>query len=145
MSVSVSVSQISIDRSHDRSIDQSRFLGQSLDQSICVCRCLYKEQHPPTRSYFRRKIHRPADLLSLSLHLIPSKFPCAHTTCPRRSHEVASFRIARGSLPILEHRVSSFQSQPHTRNAGRVPIRLSDSQENSRCWKYEMPRPRNYV
>lgn len=40
--MSVSVSQIGIDRSLDRSIDQSRFPGQSFDQSIYVCRCLYK-------------------------------------------------------------------------------------------------------
>lgn len=45
--MSVSVSQIGIDHSLNRSIDQSRFPGQSLDQSICVCRCLYKEQHRP--------------------------------------------------------------------------------------------------
>lgn len=46
----VSLSQIGIDRLLDRSIDQSRFPGQSLDQSICVCRCLYKEQHPLKRA-----------------------------------------------------------------------------------------------
>lgn len=63
--MSVSVNQIGIDRSLDRPIDQSWLPGQSLDQSICVCRCLYKEQHPPTRSHFRRKILCPVDLFSL--------------------------------------------------------------------------------
>lgn len=73
--MSVSVSQIGIDRfSLDRSNDQSRLPGQSLDQFICVCRCLYKEQHPPARSHFRRKILRPADLFSLIItsYLSPS-------------------------------------------------------------------------
>lgn len=69
--MSVSVSQIGI----DRSIDQSRFPGQSLDQSICVCRCLYKETTPAqTRSHFRRKILRPVYLFSL---LISSPRPFA--------------------------------------------------------------------
>lgn len=70
--MSVSVSQIGIGRSHDRSIDQSQFPGQFLDQSICVCRCLYKEQHPPTRSHFYRKILRLVDLFSISSLHIPS-------------------------------------------------------------------------
>lgn len=75
--MSVSVSQISIDRSLDRSIDQSRLPGQSLDQFICVCRCLYKEQHPPNaRSHFRREMFlHPADLfffLSFSLFSSPT-------------------------------------------------------------------------
>lgn len=75
--MSVSVSQISIDRSLDRSIDQSRLPGQSLDQFICVCRCLYKEQHPPkTRSHFHREILHPTDLfffLSFSFSLCFSR------------------------------------------------------------------------
>lgn len=103
--MSISVSQIGIDRSLDRLINQSRFPGQSLDQSICVCRCLYKEQHLPTRSYFCRKILRLVDLFSISsshpLDLSTSHAPVLPI------HQVAtSFilcnRTERIALPILE-------------------------------------------
>lgn len=72
--MSVSVSQISIDRSLDRSIDQSRFPGQSLDQSICVYRCLYKEQHPLKRALTFAVKDPPPDRPLLSSHLIPTNF-----------------------------------------------------------------------
>lgn len=76
--MSVSVSQIGIDRSLNRSIDQSRFPGQSLDQSICVCRCLYKEQHRP-RALTSAVRSSALSISSLSLHLIPSNFRAPST------------------------------------------------------------------
>lgn len=92
--MSVSVSQISIGRSLDRSIDQSRFPGQSLDQSICVCRCLYKEQHPPTRSHFCREILRLVDLFSIfSSHLL--NLFCARTAYPRSRDIIHTSRSHR--------------------------------------------------
>lgn len=87
--MSVSVSQIGIGRSLDRSIDQSRFPGQSLDQSICVCRYLYKEQHPPTRALTSAvKILRLVDLFSILF--ISSHQPLAHpyTAYPRKSRTI---------------------------------------------------------
>lgn len=103
--MSVSVSQIGIDRSLDRLINQSRFPGQSLDQSICVCRCLYKEQHPPTRSHFCRKILRLVDLFSISSSH-PLDLSTSRAAVPP-IHEVATSFVLhdhpeRITSPILE-------------------------------------------
>lgn len=101
--MSVSVSQIGIGRSLDRSIDQSRFPGQSLDQSICVCRCLYKEQHPPTRSHFCRKILRLVDLFSISSSH-PLNLSRTHTAYPR-SRDIVFILCDRTEMiasPILK-------------------------------------------
>lgn len=103
--MSVSVSQISIDRSLDRSIDQSRLPGQSLDQFICVCRCLYKEQHPPnTRSHFHREILHSTDLfffLSFSLSSSPTLDPLAR---PISTH-IHDDKVAKSlSFPAITRR-----------------------------------------
>lgn len=120
--MSVSVSRIGIGRSLDRSIDQSQFPGQFLDQSICVCRCLYKEQHPPTRSHFCRKILRLVDLFSIS-SFHPLNLSRAHTACsPSRDTESILRAIVPRGLPC---RFSN------DRSSSRSGHESSDTQENS--------------
>lgn len=132
--MSVSVSQIGIGRSLDRSIDQSRFPGQSLDQSICVCRCLYKEQHPPTRSHFCRKILRLVNLFSISsshpfnfsrIHIAhPPSRDVIHTSRSHREDRLVDFRVV--ARPLDRSRTY------------KTPDKSSDMQENSRhCWASE--------
>lgn len=133
--MSVSVSRIGIGRSLDRSIDQSQFPGQFLDQSICVCRCLYKEQHPPTRSHFCRKILRLVDLFSIS-SFHPLNLSRAHVHRP--VHEVATPFILRAIVP------RGFS--PRASN-GRSSTRSSDTNPRtrrgiSRGWASEKSRPR---
>lgn len=117
--MSVSVSRIGIGRSLDRSIDQSQFPGQFLDQSICVCRCLYKEQHPPTRSHFCRKILRLVDLFSIS-SFHPLNLSRAHTTCsPSRDTESILRAIVPRGLPYRFSNSSS-RSGSSTRILGHA-------------------------
>lgn len=117
--MSVSVSQIGIGRSLDRSIDQSQFPGQFLDQSICVCRCLYKEQHPPTRSHFCRKILRLVDLFSIS-SFHPLNLLRAHTAYPRSR-----------DIVLIKHIHIKRRTNPRTRrrfhDAGRTKSRDRES------------------
>lgn len=136
--MSVSVSQIGIGRSLDRSIDQSRFPGQSLDQSICVCRCLYKEQHPPTRSHFCRKILRLVDLFSISSSH-PLNLSRTHTANPRSRDIVHIMRSHREDCLADPQTVA----RPPDRSCSyKTPDRSSDMQENSRCWASEKSWPR---
>lgn len=136
--MSVSVSQIGIGRSLDRSIDQSRFPGQSLDQSICVCRCLYKEQHPPTRSHFCRKILRLVDLFSISSSH-PLNLSRTHTAYPRSRDIVHIMRSHREDCLADPRTVA----RPPDRSCSyKTPDRSSDMQENSRCWANEKSWPR---
>jgi len=123
--MSVSVSQISIGRSLDRSIDQSRFPGQSLDQSICVCRCLYKEQHPPMRSHFCCEILRLVDLFSISSSYLLNLF-CVHTAYPRSRDIVHTSRSHR-----------AIACPPDCSCACKTLDESSDMQKNSRCWANE--------
>lgn len=138
--MSVSVSQIGTGRLLDRSIDQSQFPGQFLDQSICVCRCLYKEQPTPTRSHFCRKILRLVDLFSISVHFIPSTSRASIHACPRGRD--TSFISSRS------HREDCLaDSRTVTRSLDRTPAHvehrtIESTQENSRCWASEKSRPR---
>lgn len=148
--MSVSVSQIGTDRSLDRSIDQSRLPGQSLDQFICVCRCLYKEQHPPnTRSHFRRKILHPADLFYYLFVSYPrrSRAPVS----PVHDDEVAKSlpfpaiapredrctKVTRLVLSIMAACAKFLRTNPRGRP--------SDSRKNSRgCRRYVGIRDRKH-
>lgn len=112
--MSVSVSQIGTGRSLDRSIDQSQFPGQFLDQSICVCRCLYKEQHTPTRSHFCRKILRLVDLFFISsFHPLNLSLGHYRLMAYLRSHDVA--RTSQSQPRGLSRRFSNdcTSSQSH--------------------------------
>lgn len=101
---SQSVKSVSIVCSIDRSIDQSRFPGQSLDQSICVCRCLYKEQHPlkraitsavrsSARSTFSLFSSHPHDL-SRAYIIYSRRRDIAHILQSRRKFAPRTFSIA---------------------------------------------------
>lgn len=107
--MSVSVSQIGIDRSLDRPIDQSRFPGQSLDQSICVCRCLYKEQHPLKRA-LTSAVRSSARSTSSLFSSHPHDLSRAYTTCPRGRNTAHILRSRRKLRPV------SSRSRLHTRN-----------------------------
>lgn len=157
--MSISVSQIDIDRSLDRLINQSRFPGQSLDQSICVCRCLYKEQHLPTRSYFCRKILRLVDLFSISSSH-PLDLSTSHASVLPIHQVATSFilcdRTERITLLILERLrlVLSIaathikhRTNPRTRrridDAGRTKNRIAIEKVRTKCrgtWWWGRPR-----
>lgn len=129
--MSVSVSQIGTGRSLDRSIDQSQFPGQFLDQSICVCRYLYKEQHPPTRSHFCRKIL--VDLFS-----IPSFHPLnLSRACPRSRGAVRTSRSHREDC-LADSRTVARPLDPDTNprrrihDAGRAKSRDRESAHEMR-------------
>lgn len=128
--MSVSVSQIGIGRLLDRSIDQSRFPGQSLDQSICVCRCLYKEQHPPTRSHFRRKILR----LIETFFSISSSHPLDLSRDPYRlyprSRDIVYTSRPGGELPRRSSERFRSSSRSQLRNVKHTRRILGSMQEN---------------
>jgi len=111
--MSVSVSQIDIDRSPDRSIDQSRF-PRSVSRSVYLCLSVPVQR--TTRSHFRRKVLRRIDLFfsfSLFISCPASTFrarSCHLSTKLRRVARVARSRPA-GSPIIPGSRVSPSRSQ----------------------------------
>jgi len=136
--MSVSVSQIGIGRSLDRSIDQSRFPGQSLNQSICVCRCLYKEQHPPMRSHFCREILRLVDLFSISSSH-PLNLLRIRTAHPRSRGIIYISRLHRENC-LADPRIRRLLVLPIRAVQIKQPDESSDTKENWRkftCWANE--------
>lgn len=109
----VSLSQIGIDRLLDRSIDQSRFPGQSLDQSICVCRCLYKEQHPLKRA-LTSAVRSSARSTSSLFSSHPHDLSRAYTTCPRR-RDIAHILQSRWNFAPCTFSIAAAHAKSRTR------------------------------